>query len=90
MSSDAPRKLKMFPRFASDEDAERFVDETDLSEYDFSDFKPMRFELRRKDRQVNLRMPQDMLDAVKARAKQRDIPYQRFIREAIEKALVTG
>lgn len=90
MSSDEPRKLKTFPRFASDEDAERFVDETDLSEYDFSDFKPMRFELRRKDRQVNLRMPQDMLDAVKARAKARDIPYQRFIREAIEKALITG
>jgi len=87
MSNDDARKLKKFPRFETDEEAERFVDEADLSEYDFSEFKPMRFELRRKDKQINIRMPEDMLDAVKARAKARDIPYQRFIREAIEDAL---
>ena len=88
MNDDDKRKLKTFPRFDSDEEAERFVDEADLSEYDFSGFKPMRFELRRKDKQVNIRLPEAMLDAVKARAKERDVPYQRFIREAIEKALV--
>lgn len=87
MNDDDKRKLKTFPRFYSDEEAERFVDEADLSEYDFSGFKPMRFELRRKDKQVNIRLPEAMLDAVKARAKERDVPYQRFIREAIEKAL---
>ena len=87
MNDDDKRKLKTFPRFDSDEEAERFVDEADLSEYDFSGFKPMRFELRRKDKQVNIRLPEAMLDAVKARAKERDVPYQRFIREAIEKAL---
>jgi len=87
MNNDDAPKLKKFPRFETDEEAERFVDEADLSEYDFSEFKPMRFELRRKDKQINIRMPEDMLDAVKARAKARDIPYQRFIREAIEDAL---
>jgi len=87
MSNDDAPELKKFPRFETDEEAERFVDEADLSEYDFSEFKPMRFELRRKDKQINIRMPEDMLDAVKARAKARDIPYQRFIREAIEDAL---
>jgi len=87
MSNDDAPELKKFPRFETDEEAERFVDEADLSEYDFSEFKPMRFELRRKDKQINIRMPEDMLDAVKARAKARDIPYQRFIREAIEEAL---
>ena len=35
---------KSFPRFKSDEDAENFVEKTDLSEYDFSDFKPMDFD----------------------------------------------
>lgn len=90
MSNDDSRKLKKFPRFETDEEAERFVDEADLSEYDFSGFKPMRFEIKRKDKQINIRMPEDMLDAVKARAKERDIPYQRFIREAIEQALHKG
>lgn len=85
--SDENVKLKPFPTFQSDKEAEDFVDNADLSEYDFSGFKPMKFELRRKDKQINLRMPEPMVEAVKARAKERGIPYQRFIREAIEKAL---
>lgn len=88
--SGSETKLKPLPTFRTDKEAEDFVDNADLREYDLSGGRFVRFELRRKDRQVNLRMPQDMLDAVKARAKARDIPYQRFIREAIEKALVTG
>jgi predicted DNA binding CopG/RHH family protein len=34
-----------------------------------------------------MRMPQPMLDAVKERARARGIPYQRFVREAIQEAL---
>lgn len=41
--------LKPFPRFATDEEAEHFVDTADLSEYDFSGFRPMRFEFEPKD-----------------------------------------
>ena len=79
--------LKQFPTFKSDADAERFVDEADLSEYDFSGFKPMRFELEKKTRQINLRVPDALLVALKARAKERNLPYQKIIREAIEQAL---
>ena len=43
---------KQFPTFKTDAEAERFVETADLSEYDFSDMVPMRFELRRKDRSV--------------------------------------
>jgi predicted DNA binding CopG/RHH family protein len=32
-------------------------------------------------------MPEGLLKAVKERAKQRGIPYQRFIRETLERAL---
>jgi predicted DNA binding CopG/RHH family protein len=41
---------KTFPVFQSDDEAERFVDQADLSEYDFSGFKPLRFELEDADR----------------------------------------
>lgn len=42
-------KRKPFPEFASDEAAERFVTEADLSAYDWSDMKPVRFEFAAKD-----------------------------------------
>jgi predicted DNA binding CopG/RHH family protein len=75
------------PVFKSDEEAERFVETADLSEYDLSQFKPVRFEFERKDARVNMRLPEPLLAAVKARAKARGIPYQRFIREALEQAI---
>ncbi len=78
---------KRIPVFESDEEAERFVETADLTEYDLSQFKPVRFEFARKDARVNMRLPESLLAAVKARAKARGIPYQRFIREALEHAV---
>lgn len=82
-----PQAGKPFPLLKTDAEAEHFVDTADLSEYDFSGFKPMRFEFEKKTKQINLRMPESLVDAIKARAKERNIPYQRLIREAIESAL---
>ncbi len=47
----------------------------------------MRFELRKKDRSVSLHLPEQLYEAVKQRAPSVGIPYQRFIRMAIEQAL---
>jgi predicted DNA binding CopG/RHH family protein len=78
---------KKIPVFRTDEEAERFVEEADLTEYDLSQFKPVRFEFEKKAARVNMRLPESLLNAVKARAKSRGIPYQRFIREALEQAV---
>lgn len=78
---------KKIPTFKTDKEAERFVDTADLSEYDLSGFKPIHFELEKKTAQLNMRVPKPLLDAVKKRAKARGIPYTRFIREAVERAL---
>jgi predicted DNA binding CopG/RHH family protein len=80
-------KKRPFPRFETDEEAERFVETADLSEYDFSAFKPMRFEFEPKAAQINMRVPQSLLDALKERAKRRGIPYTRFIRELMEREI---
>ena len=88
MSKD--KKLKRFPTFKTDEEAERFVDTADLSEYDFSGFKPMKFEFSKKTKQVNLRMPEAQVEALKALAKKRGVPYQRLIREGVERVLAEG
>jgi predicted DNA binding CopG/RHH family protein len=79
--------LKPIPEFNSDEEAERFVEEADLTEYDLSRFSPVRFEFEKKEARINMRLPESLLAAVKSRAQERGIPYQRFIREAVEKAL---
>ena len=43
-------KLKQIPTFKSDEAAERFVENADLSEYDLSGFRPMHFEIEKSRR----------------------------------------
>jgi predicted DNA binding CopG/RHH family protein len=80
---------KPFPDLKSDEEAEAFVANADLSEYDFSQFKPTHFEFKNKSARVNFRLPEPLLRSVKARAAERGMPYQRFIREALENALAT-
>ena len=81
---------KKLPVLTTDAEAEAFVDTADLSEYDLSEMVPMRFEMKRKDKSVNLRLPAPLLEAVRKRAEQGGIPYQRFIRIAIEQALQRG
>jgi predicted DNA binding CopG/RHH family protein len=78
---------KKIPTFKTDEEAERFVETADLSEYDLSGGRRIRFEFEKKDARVNIRLPQGLVDALKERARQRGIPYQRFIRETLEQAI---
>jgi predicted DNA binding CopG/RHH family protein len=85
--SDSKKELKPLPVLRTDEEAERFVEEADLTEYDLSGFKPVQFEFEKKAARVNMRLPETLLAAVKERARARGIPYQRFIREALERAV---
>ena len=78
---------KKIPTFKSDEEAEAFVAKADLTNYDLSGAKLVRFELKRKDKSINLRLPAQLLKAVRSRAEKEKIPYQRFIRMALEEAL---
>lgn len=43
---------KKTPTFETDEEAEAFVAEADLSEYDLSGAKLVRFELKRKEKSI--------------------------------------
>jgi predicted DNA binding CopG/RHH family protein len=75
---------KPFPPLRSDAEAEKFVDTVDLSEYDLSGFKPMRFEIEPKAASLNMRLPASLLDAVKAKAKSSGLPYTRYVRMLLE------
>ena len=76
------------PQMKSDREVESFI-EQDLSDLDFSQFKPYRFEFENKDARVNMRLPKRQLDAVKAEAKRRGVPYQRLMRELLQTGLET-
>jgi predicted DNA binding CopG/RHH family protein len=78
---------KKLPALRSDKEAEELVDK-DLSEYiSAENLEPFPFEYRPKQRSVNLRISDELLKAVRAAARRRGIPYQRYIRQALELAL---
>lgn len=77
---------KKIPEFKSDREAERFVAAANLSEYDLSGGKFVKFEFEKAAR-LNMRISESLLEAVKRRARARGIPYQRLIREALEKSV---
>jgi predicted DNA binding CopG/RHH family protein len=78
---------KKLPRLRSDKAAEDFVEKADLTEYDLSAMRPIRFEFQPKSERVNMRVPRQLLDAVRASAAKAGVPYQRFIRQALEDAV---
>jgi predicted DNA binding CopG/RHH family protein len=77
-------KPKHVPMITSDEQAEAFLAQ-DLSNLDYTAFKPLSWELHPKTARLNMRLPQGLVDAAKAKARAHGIPYQRLIREAIER-----
>ena len=83
-------KSKKFSALRSDEEAERFVDSADLSEYDLSEFKPMRFELAKKEASLNMRLPSSLMNAIRAKAEALGIPYSRYVRMVLEADVQRG
>ena len=76
---------RKWPRLKSDAEAERFVEEADLTKYDFSRMTPMRFEFEKKARTLNMRLPQSLLDALKRKASRKGVPFTRYVRMLIER-----
>jgi predicted DNA binding CopG/RHH family protein len=78
---------KKLPRFRSDREAENFVEKADLTEYDLTGMRPLRFEFQPKSERINMRLPPQLLEAVRASASKAGMPYQRFIRQVLEAAV---
>ncbi|MDR2876079.1 MAG: BrnA antitoxin family protein [Methylobacillus sp.] len=77
-------KRKPMPSLRSDSDAEKFVATADLTQYDLTGFKPMRFEIAKKEATLNMRLPSSLLEAVKAKAANKGVPYTRYVRMLLE------
>lgn len=71
------------PVFKTDKAAGDFL-EQDLSGLNFAQFKPMRFEIAKKEAALNMRIPSGLLEAIKAKAASKGVPCARYVRMLIE------
>jgi predicted DNA binding CopG/RHH family protein len=78
---------KKFPDLRSDDEADAWLQGADLTEYDLSGMKKVRFELARRDASISLRLPAALLATLKANAAKANMPTQRLIRMMIEAQL---
>ena len=83
-SDTTKRKL---PVVRTDRQAESFVGRADLTRFDLGGLRPVRFEFAPKSARLNMRLPEDLLAAVKDAAASSGVPYQRYIRQLLERAL---
>ncbi|MDR2726515.1 MAG: BrnA antitoxin family protein [Deltaproteobacteria bacterium] len=81
--------IRPLPSLKSDADAAAFVASADLSEYDLSGFAPVQFEFEPKTAVLNMRLPHNLLAAVKIRAKAQGMPYTRYIRLVLEQSITS-
>lgn len=78
---------KRWPKFKTDEEMEKFI-EQDLSDYlHAGNFTLASFEYAPKSKTVSLRLSEALLATIKNISRARGIPYQRFIREALEQSV---
>lgn len=80
---------KPWPSLPTDEAAEKFVAEADLSVFDWSLAEPVTHEFAQKSARVNMRMPESQLAEIKSEAEKRGIKYQRFMRELLDRGMAT-
>jgi predicted DNA binding CopG/RHH family protein len=80
---------KKAPKFKSDKEAEKFLDQ-DLTDFiDPGKAQRVTFEFLPKTETVNLRFPPELLTAVRKKAEKEGMSYQKYIRRAVEESLAS-
>jgi len=76
------KRLKAVPEFANEDDERRFWEQYDSSDYlDWSQAQQVVMpKLKPTTKTISLRLPQHLLDSIKAAANARDVPYQSLIK----------
>lgn len=78
---------KPWPTLPTDEAAVKFVDDSNLSEFDWSKAVPVTMEFRKKNGQINVRMPEQELTKVREAAEREGMPLSRFVRLMIARGM---
>ena len=81
-------KNKLLPVFATDAEAEEFVDSADLTQHDFSSFSKVRFRFGDTSNALDVPLPHELIEKVKSLAKDKGMSYQKLIQEILENQLI--
>jgi predicted DNA binding CopG/RHH family protein len=83
------KKLLKIPKFKNEDEERDFWAKVDLSEYyDPSDLERVSFpNLKPTSHSISIRIPDYMLNLLKERANEINIPYQSLIKEYIKKGI---
>lgn len=80
-------RLKKMPPLLTDEEAEAFLENEDLSEYDWSNLRQVNFRLIEPKEEVKLEIPKQLAEALKARAEADGLPYTQLISNLLQQAM---
>jgi len=83
------KQIKSIPDFASEQEERLFWEQNDSSDYvDWSKASPVVLpNLKPTTKTISLRLPQHLLDSIKAAAHSRDVPYQSLIKVWLQEKL---
>jgi len=83
------KQTKIVPKFSSEEEERRFWEQNDSSEYlEWAAAQHVILpNLKPTTRTISLRLPQHLLDSLKAAAHSRDVPYQSLIKVWLQEKL---
>lgn len=90
MALKLPKTGKKLPKFKSGEEMSDFVMNNDMSPYiNQRNFVPAHevFEYAPKNTSMTMRWPEILVKKVKAIAAKKNMPYQRYIRAAVEEKI---
>ena len=85
------KPLKTIPKFSNEAQEQAFWEAHDSSEYlDWSQAQRVALaNLKPTSKTISLRLPQHLLDSIKAAANSRDVPYQSLIKVWLQEKLHT-
>ncbi|MDH3638790.1 MAG: BrnA antitoxin family protein [Gammaproteobacteria bacterium] len=83
------KQRKKVPKFANEEEERRFWEQKDSTDYlDWSKAESVVMpNLKPTTKTIALRLPQHLLDSIKAAANARDVPYQSLIKVWLQEKL---
>ena len=86
------KKPLKLPKFKNEDEERDFWAKLDLSEYyEASDLEPVSFpNLKPTTRSISIRIPEYLLNRLKEKANEINIPYQSLIKEYIKKGVFSS
>lgn len=86
------KKKLVLPKFKNEDEERKFWWKLDLSEYyEPQDLEPVSFpNLKPTSRSISIRIPEYLLNRLKEKANQINIPYQSLIKQYIQKGILVS